>query len=703
MAGRVRTGRTRVAVLGGGMAGLAAAYELTRPERQGAFQVTVYQLGWRLGGKGASGRNLRAHHRIEEHGLHLWMGCYENAFRVMRDCYESLARPPGSPLATWEDAFQPKDRVVLQERQGERWVPWPQRFPVLDTRPGESDGVAGPAEMLSGLVRWAVDLLLHQATEERWTPNPASCRRAEPVTRTGHVVSTDVLLGTTGARRFSQLVERVELALAQLVEAQEAQLLGPACALLARLLAAGRWMLRRSLGRRLDDPEARRAFLSTDYLLSNAIGVLQDDLLISRRGTLATYGEWLENLERIDDEDYRVWLQRHGAHPDTAASCMVRGLQDAVFNSGYPGSAGTALNGLIRLNLTYRGSVFYQMMAGMGETVFTPLYQVLLQRGVRFEFFHRVDALRLDPEGRRVAAVELTRQARLRDDAYLPLVDLVFPNGNLACWPSEPHWEQLVDGAALQAAGVDLESPAPVPGEERYTLRDFDAVVLGVSLAALPPITQELTAARPAWRDMLEKLRTTRTVSAQLWFDLDREALGWRYGPAVSTAYADPLDTWADMTHLIALEGFAGQAAQCSYLVGSLDDDDSAGPPAERALQLTRQWMEAHLAHLLPRVARPGAVHWERLVGAAEGPARLEEQYIRANVRPSDRYVLSLPGTARYRMRPHRSGFENLFLAGDWTRTGLNVGSVEAATMSGLRAAKGLTRDEVLIVGDYDD
>ena len=699
----VRTGRTRVAILGGGMGSLAAAYELTRPERQDRFEVTVYQAGWRLGGKGASGRNPDHHWRIEEHGLHLWMGCYENAFRVMRDCYETLGRPAGAPLATWEDAVQPMDRVVLQERQGDTWVPWPQRFPVLDSRPGESDGVAGPWEMLTGLIRWAYGALTRHSSEERWTPDPASCRRAEPALKTGHLLSPDVVLGTVGARRVSWLVERVEFSLQQVWQAQEARVLGPALTTLGRLLATLRWTLRRGLEGQLHDPDLRRTFLTADYLLTNAVGVLSDGLLLSPRRTLADYAQWLVNLDTIDHLDYRAWLTQHGAHPATVESCMVRGLQDAVFNSGRPGSAGTALNGLIRLNLTYRGSVFFQMTAGMGETVFTPLYQVLRQRGVRFEFFHRVDALRLDPARRRVEAIEVTRQAKLRGDEYLPLVDLAFPNGNLACWPCEPHWEQLEGGEALRAAGVDLEGAAPIPGEARHTLRDFDAVVLGISIGALAPITQELAAARPAWRDMLERIGTTRTMAAQLWFDRSSEQLGWTHGAAVCTAYADPLDTWADMSHLIALEGFGGQAAQCSYLVGSMADEDEGVAPLERVRGVTKDWMERHLELLLPRAFRGGALCWERLVAEGEGAARLDEQYIRANVRGSDRYVLSLPGTARYRLRPHQSGFDNLVLAGDWTRTGLNVGSVEAATMSGLRAAKGLTEDEVLIVGDYDD
>jgi uncharacterized protein with NAD-binding domain and iron-sulfur cluster len=79
--------RRKIAILGGGVASLTTAYELTRtPELAARHEVTVYQMGWRLGGKGASGRNLHENKgkRIEEHGLHVWLGFYENAFSLMK-------------------------------------------------------------------------------------------------------------------------------------------------------------------------------------------------------------------------------------------------------------------------------------------------------------------------------------------------------------------------------------------------------------------------------------------------------------------------------------------------------------------------------------------------------------------------------------------------------------------------------------------
>ena len=49
--------RKKIAILGGGIAALSAAFELTEldPDRE-LFDITVYTIGWRLGGKGAVGR-----------------------------------------------------------------------------------------------------------------------------------------------------------------------------------------------------------------------------------------------------------------------------------------------------------------------------------------------------------------------------------------------------------------------------------------------------------------------------------------------------------------------------------------------------------------------------------------------------------------------------------------------------------------------
>jgi hypothetical protein len=83
---------------------------------------------------------------------------------------------------------------------------------------------------------------------------------------------------------------------------------------------------------------------------------------------------------------------------------------------------------------------------------------------------------------------------------------------------------------------------------------------------------------------------------------------------------------------------------------------------------------------------------WELLLDAEErtGRDRLNAQYVRANLDPSDRYVQSLPGSGKHRISPTATGFANLCIAGDWTSCGLDAGCVEAATRSGVLAARGV-------------
>ena len=63
-----------------------------------------------------------------------------------------------------------------------------------------------------------------------------------------------------------------------------------------------------------------------------------------------------------------------------------------------------------------------------------------------------------------------------------------------------------------------------------------------------------------------------------------------------------------------------------------------------------------------------------------------------ANVSPTDRYVLSVPGSIQHRISPLDLTFDNLTIAGDWTETGLNTGCVESAVISGKLAAHAISR-----------
>ena len=131
--------REKVAVLGGGVAGLTAALELSAtPELRDRYDVTIYQLGWRCGGKCATGRDP-ATLRIQEHGLHLWFGGYDNAFKLLAGCYEELNRPEEHPIATMDQAWHPLSSVVLYDHYKGKWSDNPTRFLLLPGTPWEDE------------------------------------------------------------------------------------------------------------------------------------------------------------------------------------------------------------------------------------------------------------------------------------------------------------------------------------------------------------------------------------------------------------------------------------------------------------------------------------------------------------------------------------------------------------------------------------
>lgn len=76
---------------------------------------------------------------------------------------------------------------------------------------------------------------------------------------------------------------------------------------------------------------------------------------------------------------------------------------------------------------------------------------------------------------------------------------------------------------------------------------------------------------------------------------------------------------------------------------------------------------------------------------SAKGVARFDQQFWRANIDPNERYTQSPAGSTKCRIKAWDTGYDNLVIAGDWTYTGLNVGSMEGTVMSGRLAAHAIS------------
>ena len=713
----------RVAILGGGAGALSAAFELTKPGWRERFQsVTVYQQGFRLGGKGASGRG--ENQRIEEHGLHIWLGFYDEAFTMLRACYDELARPPDRPLATIDEAFERASFFVLQEPTEAGWVPWAAAFPETDEVPGLANAVPSPTmwSCLVSSIRLARTFLHSVDAHQPGVPLDVglSLRSTEPLRSSGSGLSLhpvgpsavghalDGVKRLVGLRRFlNDFVESAaDIALAGVVALMDQMHSDP-----NRHDAADHAHLVKLIDSAVDalpgaahagfamTPTQRRYFDLIDVMLAIARGVLVDGLLTHPNGLWAA-----------DDYDFTDWLVLHGADPKAARSPLVKTLAyDLPFSykDGEPtqpsNSAASALNGLWLTFFAYRGALAWKMRAGMGDVVFAPIYEVLKRRGVRFEFFHRVEALHLSEDRSHISSVSMAVQAGLKypETGYDPLIDVK----GLPCWPSQPDTSQLVD--AEQMTADDVESFWSRWPTTPKTLRigiDFDELVLGIPVGSHQFICAELIEDRADWRASSDRIGTIHTQGVQLWMKPAMSELGWEWPSATMGGYTEPFDTIADMCQLITTENWpADTVGSIAYLCnsmptppGPIDRTDHELPwRARETVRLTAlEFLRTHTIWLWPRAVLryPTDFDWKVLAAldGSDGEDRFNTQFWRANVDPSERYVQSLPGTTKYRLAPGRSGYSNLWLAGDWTSGKLRCGCVEAAVSSGIEAGKKL-------------
>ena len=712
-------GKIKVAILGGGMGAMSAALALTEIDPTGEkYEITVHQLGWRLGGKTASGRNPEYGQRIEEHGLHIWSGAYNNAFTLMRLTFKALNRPPSDPLATIGDAFKRQNQFFLTSDENDTWSPWsawlppdedPNVFPGADSLWDNDPVMPSIKTLIRRMIAWLEYLIgQHQGLVAPAGPLAVMVLQISDLPPHVQLLIASVSSGAPAqsatvlldaARQAAELLENGDTSVPELEWADVANMLR--CALYLVFAAY------------LAFPEPRERSISEQGLIGIliAIGAIDNDCLTNGFHTIEAFDfqDFLvQSSPALLKDDMRTFLSK---------TVMLRALYDYCFayeagDRTKPSlSACTAVQALLRLGLTYKGAFFFKATAGFGDTIFTPIYQLLKSRGVTFCFFHNVTALLPSADGSTIETIMIEQQVDLAPGVmeYDPFGP---PVAGIHSWPNAPLWNQLLDGERLAAAGVNFEdyySPQP-PAAATLRLQrgqQFDQVILGIPVGALGTICKALVDQRQSWADMVSKLGTVRTQALQFWVDCAVHNLGGPFmapqippealGP-IATGYAPPLDTYSDMSQLLPAEDWPNpQPLSVAYFCGVMAD--SAAPndarlATEKARKDGLAWTTSQLQVLWSNAGTGADFQWNLLhvVRPATGQDRFDQQFWRANISPGERYVLSLPNTLQYRLEPGNSGYSNLFLAGDWTKAlEVNVGAVEVAAMSGLAAASALS------------
>jgi uncharacterized protein with NAD-binding domain and iron-sulfur cluster len=698
------TQKKKIAILGAGPAGLSAAFGLSQTqELRDLHDITIYQVGWRAGGKCASGRE-GPQNRIAQNGTHYLFGSYDNTMSVFKQSYDALKEAGIDDFGDYKAALLPRDLLAFKHFFRGQWHTWALPLPVNTAAPGEDTGRLTPPAYLSMFLQSMLCLILGVRLG-RWFRPASPFDQDRPIFLNALYTVFGPLISLIG-----WVLGAVFLALFRLTIDIIALFGDPDYLCIAKLLSG----IRR-LNTVLFGWLATRFWLSfklytiVDFACTIGIGLIRD--LVPSKG-----------LGAIEGKEFRGWIAEHGASRLTQYAPFVATWYDAVaaFEDGDPArpnlSAGVSMMAITTASMTYKGHFSYQMRAEAGDTLIAPIYECLRQRGVKFRFFHRVRDI-VPGDGNTIDQIVVEQQVTLRSgdpESYDPFVMV----DGLRAWPNAPLWDQINEPEP--AAPVNLESfYTEWRGTTLSPLRrgvDFDEVILAMPVATFPTYCAKLIARSDEWRNMADTMTGVETQTIRLYFNTSLDEMGWTLPSPILSNYARPFATWEDNGHLVEVETWPeGTAPKAiATLFGPLEAPH-VSPPATQSsypdaqLKLTRahtrRFLEEQVGALWPKaatLASPLSVDWTKLIDPqnGQGPARLEGQYIRANVGPLQRYTMARAGTAQHRLPADGSQYSNMVLAGDWTQNHYLIGSVEGAVMSGLQASRALSGFPQIIPGE---
>jgi hypothetical protein len=286
--------KKKLDILGGGIGSLTAAWWLTsQPNWKDLYEsITVYQTGWRLGGKCASGRGPQG--RIEEHGLHIWFGFYDNSFDIIRTltrCWIVRQRAPGHLVRRLQEAWLPGDRPAVPGAM----APLRFNFPLNGRVPGRD-----AAELsLWKCIRLTIDFIVDHVERSR-AILPAQrgmesdedrgvLQRLRP--SVGARIDDVKLLGMSlWSRVLLTLVKIVDEFGDNIANRSEAEFLP-----VVNLLREFRYVIRQNFAEKLNvDLEVHRFLVVIDLATTTVWGLFADRVLFKP-----------DKLDAIDGKDFR--------------------------------------------------------------------------------------------------------------------------------------------------------------------------------------------------------------------------------------------------------------------------------------------------------------------------------------------------------------------------------------------------------------
>ena len=402
----------------------------------------------------------------------MWLGYYENAFRLVRECYAGdrpaphRSRLARSSAGTTRSA--PRAAIGLGELHDGEWLPLAR---ASSTRTASCRASPTPTARPMSRGRARAARAAAAGRLRRLVARRAGPRASAP-SRPAVVLSTQPDPARRALRPGPRQRGRVGLA----ADAALVAALAAICALSSVRRVAG--PARRSprppssleRGRRRGDPAAHRTRRACTRRRRRPphLAVPRPRARDRPRHRRRRLMDRPEGYAAVDDEDYRDWLRAPRREPrDHRVAARAGRVRPRVRVRarrrprvrGSPPAPGLLLSG--KMFFDYRGAIFWKMTAGMGDVVFAPLYDALRARGVRVPVL---------PSGRPARARVTTGTGSTPSTS--------------ACRRSSPtgprSYEPLVDVGGLRvlagvAAAHELSSMASRAG---YGPDDFESIVV---------------------------------------------------------------------------------------------------------------------------------------------------------------------------------------------------------------------------------
>ena len=430
------------------------------------------------------------------------------------------------------------------------------------------------------------------------------------------------------------------------------------------------------------------------------------------------------------------WIAKHSTVPEgtfvTNGSCWMQSAYDSSFayeqgDTTSPRTAekpllgrptmgtGTVLRGALRLGLGYKGAMAWKFQTGCGEALVAPLYEVLRRRGVKFEFFSKVEHL---------GVATTTARHRHHPDS--------------AAGRSRPSAEGLP--AAHRRQRCALLAGRAALGSDRQRRRGsrngsrigLDSVAAASSPAPFAAASISITC---CWRSPSGRCRrfaansSRRARPGKPWWTRSRRCGRRRSAVGQSGSRKPRLDgSKRARGYRRRADGHVGRHGSVhrsrnvaggrhseGRLVLLLRDAGRSKPALVAGRRLSGTQLDAvretSINFLTISRHSSGRAHIHR-TGSTGGCS--SRQLARPVTRAAGRTVCArrhrrlgslraLPARQRrHRLKPGESGFRNLTLAGDWTENTINAGCMEATVMSGLAASRAIAGYPERIVGEDD-